>query len=97
MLVAVADAGLENLERGGQADGRPLLDDRVDVAREPLGAQARGVGADGRLLGLGADLGRVALEEGLRVEVALEVGGRGAGGEVARDCLLYTSPSPRDS
>ena len=56
----------------------------MHVAHEALGAKPGLGGAGDRLLRLGADLGRVALEERLGPEVAGEVGRRGPGGEVAR-------------
>ena len=73
VLVAVADPGPEHLEGRGKAHGRPLLDDGVDVAGEPLGAKPGCRGARRGLLGLGADLRGVALQEHLGAPVPLEV------------------------
>ena len=40
VLVAVADLRAQHFARGRQADGRLLVEQRVDVARQPLGAGA---------------------------------------------------------
>ena len=67
VLVAVADLGAQHLARRRQADRRLLLEQRVDVAREPLGAGARRRSTPRtRRLGLRDDLRRVALDERLR-------------------------------
>ena len=73
VLVAVADLGPEHFERGRQAHGRLLVEQRVHVARQLLGARARAVDARDRLLGFRADLRRVALDERLRAEVPVDV------------------------
>ena len=70
VLVAVADAGPQDLERRGQADGRLLLEQLVHVAHQPLRPLARTGSTRGRLPCFGHDLGRVALDERLGREEA---------------------------
>ena len=73
VLVAVADLGAQHFARRRQADGRLLVEQRVDFARQPLGSRARAGDAGDHALGLGADLRRVALDERLGPQVAIEI------------------------
>ena len=80
MLVAVADLGAQHFARRRQADGRLLLEQRVDVARQPLGARARAGRRRATAASASAtNLRRVALDERLRLQVprAIRVGGPG--------------------
>ena len=53
VLVAVADLGAQHFARRRQADGRLLLEQRVDVPRQPLGARARAGDAGTAAVGFG--------------------------------------------
>ena len=77
MLVAVAHLGAQHFERGRQAHGRFLVEQRVDVARQLLRPRACSHGACNSLLGFLADFGRVAFDErlGLQVLVQIPIGG----------------------
>jgi hypothetical protein len=77
VLVAVADFGPQHFACRRQAHGRLLVEQRVHVTRQLLGAGTRIGGAANRNLGLGDDLGRVALDERLRRKIPrrLRVGG----------------------
>ena len=66
VLVAVADLRAQNLARRRQADRRLLVEQPVDVTRQPLGPAAVACCAAHRLLGLGANLRRIAFDQRLR-------------------------------
>src|SRR4029077_14768184 len=69
VLVAVADPGAQHLARRWQTDRRLLVENRVDVPRDPLRLVARGRRVADREVGLRADFRRVALDERLRIEI----------------------------
>ena len=87
----------QHLARRRQADGRLLVEQRVDVARQPLGARARaGRRRATRLAGLGANLRRVAFDERLRLQIARDVRDRaGRPRASAGRAISMTSPSTR--
>ena len=84
VFVAVPHLGPQNLARRRKTDRRLFLQEAVDVAREQLGAGARASDAADGKLGLGDDLGGVALDERLRRQISLEVEVRGARTQTAR-------------
>ena len=79
VLVAVANLGSQHFERGGKTDGWLLVEERVDVARQLLGARTRPLRAGDGLLRFGADFGRVAFDERFRLQVLVDVAIRWTG------------------
>ena len=73
VLVAIADLRPQHLTRGRKADGRLLLQHRVDVAREALGSRANAGNPAHSRLGLRDHCRIVALEERFRREVVARV------------------------
>ena len=79
VLVAVADPRAQHLERRGQAHRRLLLEERVHVAHQTLGARAAAPWRPPPPSSASAtDLRGVALEEGLGAQVAAPLGVEGA-------------------
>ena len=87
MLVAVADFRAEYFTRRRNTHGRLLVEEVVDVPREPLGARADTAGshdaADGDL-GFGEDLRRIAFDERFWREVLQRSGVGTLGAELPR-------------